>query len=309
MGYSNIKEAKNIYSNGKNVTEFLRAEINSDINTSQIIEIAYDLQAGDYVEYLKFNLEKVIPYADELASLIAPFSSSDKSLLDVGTGDLTILNLILAKKEINWSNVYAFDISWSRLYQGLNFWKEKDSRNDIALFPFVADIKQIPIASNSIDIIMSSHALEPNGGSLSCLLKELFRICKDRLVLFEPSYELNSEDGKARMDKLGYIKDIEGAVRNLGGFLHDVIPIDNPIMPLNPSACYIIEPPIKISENIDFLKYSDVFTVPGTDFGLVEKEGFWMSPDTGLAFPVLKEIPILNANSGILATSLLYESS
>ena len=46
--------------------------------------------------------------------------------------------------------------------------------------------------------------------TLEALLRELFRVTKKKLVLFEPSYELNSEEGKVRMDRLGYIKDIEG---------------------------------------------------------------------------------------------------
>ena len=90
-----------------------------------------------------------------------------------------------------------------------------------------ADIKSIPLKSNSIDVIISNHALEPNGKYLSDLIKELFRVVKKKLILFEPSYELNSLKGKKRMDKLGYIKNIKSTVKNLGGSLVEIIPIKN----------------------------------------------------------------------------------
>lgn len=313
MNCFNIINAKAVYSEGGSVTNFLREKIgipNSDSgysedNTSEIIEIAYDLQAGSYIEFVNSHLEFATEYANELASLIAPFLSSDKSLLDVGTGELTTLSLLLSNKEINPVAVYAFDISWSRLYLGLSFWKETVTNKDTALFPFSADMKEIPMASKSIDIVTSSHALEPNGGNLTELLRELFRICRDRLVLFEPSYETNSDEGKARMDSLGYIKDIGGVVEYLGGVLHDVVPINNVINPLNPTACYIIEPSAERFVDTTNLEDGGLFSVPGTDFGLVEREGFLVSVDTGLAFPILKDIPILKANAGILATRLV----
>ena len=41
-------------------------------------------------------------------------------------------------------------------------------------------------------------------------------MAKRKLILFEPSYELNSKDGQKRMDSLGYVKNIEGEVDKLG---------------------------------------------------------------------------------------------
>jgi serine/threonine protein kinase len=65
--------------------------------------------------------------------------------------------------------------------------------------------------------------LEPNGGKLKELLMELFRVTADKLILFEPCYEINTQEGKDRMDKLGYIKNIEGVVGELGGKVIDKI--------------------------------------------------------------------------------------
>lgn len=304
MNCFDLNKARTIYAQGGNVTQFLRSETGSEVNTSEIIEIAYDLQAGSYVKFLSENPNKLNAYTNELASLISPYLPSGKSLLDVGTGELTTLSLMLSHMDTAPKEVYAFDISWSRLHHGMRFWNETVNRGTINLRPFVADIKEIPLATNSIDVVTSNHALEPNGGNLPLLLKELFRVCREHLVLFEPSYELNTEKVKARMDHLGYIKNIEGVVEELGGVVREVIPINNVINPLNPNACYVIEPPNKSFECSFHSRNDDVFAVPGSDFSLSEKEGFLVSTEVGLVFPILKGIPILKTNSGILATSL-----
>ena len=103
------------------------------------------------------------------------------------------------------------------------------------------------------------------------------------------------------MDRLGYIKDIEGTVERLGGTLESVIPIRNVSNPLNPTACHIITPPGGVER---IATDDNPFAVPGTDFGLKQHNGFYISEDTGLVFPVLEGIPILKSAAGILATSL-----
>ena len=54
-----LQKAKQAYSEGKNVTEFLRSEFQESQNTSEIIEIAYDLQAGSYIEWVNLNRKKL----------------------------------------------------------------------------------------------------------------------------------------------------------------------------------------------------------------------------------------------------------
>ena len=54
MKYLDIIEAKK-FIKGKNI--IISSKYNLSANDSQIIEIAYDLQAGSYIEYLKSNRE------------------------------------------------------------------------------------------------------------------------------------------------------------------------------------------------------------------------------------------------------------
>ena len=298
MKFIDILEAKSIYQKGENVTQYLRTKFGSEDNTSQIIEIAYDLQAGSYIDGVKSNRDKAGRYATELSEILTEHLESGDSLLDVGTGEITTLTLVLNEVGIELSDILALDISWSRLSVGMNFHRE-NRKIKLPLKPFVADIKEIPLHEKCVDVVTSSHALEPNGKNLETLLRELFRVTKKKLVLFEPSYELNSEEGKVRMDRLGYIKDIEGMVSKLGGKLLDVIPIQNIGNPLNPTACYIIEPPIQSVKHLG----SVTFCVPGTNFKLEADGQYLFSKDTGLVFPILDEIAVLKTTSAILATS------
>ena len=226
--------------------------------------------------YSHAAIDGIIELKNELG-----FSSEDVGNIDIGL-----------------SNVLAFDISWSRLFKGGKF-HQKNNKTNISIEAFVADIKEIPLHGKCIDVVTSNHALEPNGRNLPILLKELFRITKRKLVLFEPSYELNSKEGKERMDRLGYIKNIEAEVEKLGGKVTDIIPICNTSNPLNPTACYVIEPASVKSVSLESPKYC----VPGTDLKMENNGSFLLSKDTGLVFPVLDGIPILRTNSAILATS------
>ncbi|MDC0237824.1 class I SAM-dependent methyltransferase [Gammaproteobacteria bacterium] len=301
MKYLDFREAKSVFKDDRNVMEFLRKKSNEDSNTSEIIEIAYDLQAGSYIKHVTAALEKTKLYADELHSLLTPHLTDGCSILDVGTGELTTLSLLANKLDDRVSKIFAFDISWSRLSKGLGFWNRTVTKQHINLSAFVADIKKIPLAAKSIDVVTSNHALEPNGKNLASLLSELFRVCKRKCVLFEPSYEHNSREGKKRMDSLGYIKGLEETVKVLGGTLIDFELVKNTDNPLNPTACYVIDPPLEeVSEALNENKFS----VPGTSFPLILNNGFMESAETGLLFPVLNNIPILKEDSAILASSL-----
>jgi ubiquinone/menaquinone biosynthesis C-methylase UbiE len=305
LNYFDILEAKKACAEGKNITELLRSQKNVAGNTSEIIEVAYDLQAGTYIEYVEKNPKQAALYARELASILDTYISPQASMLDIGTGELTTLSL-LTKTLINKpKNIFAFDISWSRIYKGLAYARKTMSTDYERLTPFVGDISEIPLLDKTINITTSSHALEPNGDKLKELMAELFRITIDKLVLFEPCYEINTDEGKKRMDRLGYIKNIEGVAKELGGKLIEKIKIQNTSNPLNPTVCFVIKPPSMLNHGSANEKIGkDIFAVPGTNRPLKALDDFYFSSDTGLCFPTIKSIPILKLNAAILASAL-----
>lgn len=302
LSHFDIAEAKKAYAEGKNITELLRAQKEVDINTSEIIETAYDLQAGTYIEHVTQNPKQANLDTNEIAQILDKHTQPKDKLLDIGTGELTTLSFLISALTNKPNEVYAFDISWSRVYKGIAFARNKMGGEYQRIKPFVADISEIPLLDKSINITTSSHALEPNGGKLKELLIELFRVTADKLVLFESCYEINTQEGKDRMDRLGYIKNVEEVVSELGGKVIDKIAIKHTSNPLNPTACFIITPPTSDSHAIK--NSEDIFSVPGTNIPLKKIEDFYFSSETGLCYPILKNVPVLKSNCSILATSL-----
>lgn len=298
-----LAEVRAAYAEGRNVMELMRNRVGTNQNTTEIIETAYDLQAGSYTKHVLGDINGARAYAGELAALLAEHLSEGETLLDVGTGEMTTLALVLEALPARPPRTFAFDISWSRLAWGRAF--VADILGDPApVSPFVAEIGAIPLADGAVDVVTSSHALEPNAATLSTLLAELFRVARQKLVLFEPYFEGASEEGRARMERLGYIRGLEKEVVQLGGSLEHVVPIRNLSNPLNPTFCFVIKPPMRYPQ-----KTLEPWSVPGTSWPLSQYDGYWHSADTGLVFPEIKGLPVLRPSSAILASALGEEGA
>ncbi len=304
LKYFDVLAAKQAYAEGRNVTELLRAQCGSDCNTSAIIETAYDLQAGTYIAAVERAPAQARAYASEMAAIIDHHICATDAVLDIGTGELTTLSLTVSHLRTQPQTVLAFDVSWSRVFKGLSYARAHMGAAFDSLRPFVADIAEIPLCDQSVDVTISSHALEPNGGKLPALMAELFRVTRSKLILFEPCYEINSEEGKQRMDRLGYIKGVDEVVASLGGTVIDKVRMSHVSNPLNPTVCFVIDPPQASSASPERDHAGPVFSVPGSNLALTEMDGFHVSADTGLCFPILKSIPILKSSSAILASAL-----
>ena len=296
--YINIQEAVEVYKRGENLTRFLKKKYQNDVSLSNIIEISYDIQAGNYIINTLKNKDILQPYWSEMAGLITDYMPDMNTILDVGAGELTTLCGVTDALPKKPTQVFAFDISWSRLTKGLSYVSEHypSQRNNLNLF--CSDIASIPLPSSSIDLVVSSHALEPNGGQEDALMSELVRVAKHKLMLFEPCYEINSDEGKAYMDLHGYAKDLDGAIKRAGGFLVDKIMIKNVWNSLNPTVCYIVEVNKECTtENVDY-------TLPGTDYYLRRIKDWLVSDEAGMSFPILGELPILRSKSAVVSTAL-----
>jgi ubiquinone/menaquinone biosynthesis C-methylase UbiE len=83
-------------------------------------------------------------------------------------------------KNIKTSNkvFYANDYSFNRIFLGKKFLNKK--KLSINLTCFANDSIKIPLPDNSIDIITSVHAIEPNKDDANQILMELWRIAKKK---------------------------------------------------------------------------------------------------------------------------------
>jgi ubiquinone/menaquinone biosynthesis C-methylase UbiE len=105
---------------------------------------------------------------------------------------------------------------------------------------FIGDLFNIPLSDSSVDIVYTSHSLEPNGGREKEALQELYRIAGGYLVLLEPTNEFADDEGKARMKRNGYVHDLANVIKDLGYDLIEYRRFELTINPLNPTGLYII---------------------------------------------------------------------
>ena len=292
-----LDELKLFFQKGINLTDKLKEQNKLNSNSDEIIELVYDIQAGSYIDFANKNIHFMHDYSDEVTNILNQYVSSDSVILDIGSGECTTISYI-SNKLHSFSHFFCFDISMSRILKGVSFMKVH-AKNLKKITPFVGNISEIPFKSSSIDIVISNHALEPNGKNLSNLLQESIRVCSHYLILFEPSYENNSKKGQQRMDSLGYIRGLEAESKKLGCEVVDIIKMKNVSNILNPTYCYIF----KVKKNLDHNNKNTQFTYPGTDFILEDKADYLYSKKYGKVFFKFRNIPILRTDNSLLMTT------
>jgi SAM-dependent methyltransferase len=296
----NVKEAREAYDRGENITHLLRQQMGETANTADIIEVAYDLQAGSYSRKAVENAGYLKKYCESVGKIIAPYVDEIESIIDIGTGECTSLAYLLDELPSSINQVLACDISWSRLNYGREFLRKHGSR---PVDLFTADLMHLPLQTSSVDMVWSSHALEPNGGNERNAIREVLRVTRRFACLFEPSYENNTEEGRQRMDSLGYIRALPEAIEAEGGRLLDCLRHPSPSNPLNPTYAYIVE--VKKSDLHSSHNGQHLWACPSTGLPMERREQHFLSRDAGLAYPVLDGIPILRRGSQIVATAMI----
>jgi uncharacterized protein YbaR (Trm112 family) len=287
------RELNELYKNGVNITELLRKEEQLDRNTDRIIEIAYDLQTGSYIAAMErpemaAYIEK---YTEEIVKVLLSLGPP-VSILEAGVGEATTLSGVMQKLGSGVDG-FGFDLSWSRVAYGRR-WLESKGLPAVTLC--TGNLFQIPFADNSIDVVYTSHSIEPNGGNEIPILKELYRVAGRYLVLLEPGYELAGEDARKRMESHGYCKNLKGVAETLGYQVvdHRLFPVT--VNPLNPTAITIIR------KNLQFKTPSNVFVCPQFKTALKEKGGMLFSPEALVVYPIIAGIPCLRVENGIFAS-------
>ena len=267
-------------------------------NDKEAIEISYDIQAGSYIENVKHNERLFKEYWDELGKVIDRITSNEERVLDCGAGEMTTLCGLLEREIFRNCRVYAFDLSFSRIHTGIRYLKSK-SIDGQKVFGFVADMMSLPFRKSSIEVVYTTHAIEPNRGRKREILREIFRVASEKVILFEPSYEENSKEGRERMDKLGYIRDLPEAIEKENGNLIKKIKIKNTLNELNPTYAYYIEPP----NGKSCVSKGNIISCPISKSLLKKKKGCYYSEESLIAYPIIWGVPLLREEDGIIATS------
>jgi hypothetical protein len=285
-----IAALKAAFRKGESMTDLLK-QLNIKVDSEMILYM-YEIQSGSYTDFALQNRAYVNTYNSEIAGYIRPFVSEEMTILDCGTGEST--NLTSLAGLFNFSQIFAIDLSLSRLLWAL----ENSTRSNLKINFAVASIFEMPFADNSIDIVLTNHALEPNGGCEAELLLELGRVASKYIFLVEPDYEIATEEQKLRMERLNFVTNLDEAIRECGYRVVEKFAVVNFDNPLNKAVLRVIDvekdanKELREIQELTFPESTSnwvdpISKEPLSDFlgGLRTDSGFW--------YPMVNSIPLL----------------
>jgi ubiquinone/menaquinone biosynthesis C-methylase UbiE len=289
---------KEAFFRGENAMAWARKNVTSQENILTSTLIAYDLQAGSYRDIATKNPKYFREWSSQLANLIRPYIKPSDSILEVGIGEATTLSGVIKELDLPELKALGFDVSWSRIHVAQSWIAD----NSVQAKLFVADLFSIPLADNSIDVIYTSHSLEPNGGREEAAIKELFRVARKAVVLVEPIFELANDEAQKRMSQHGYVKGLKATAEKLNLNVVDYGLLDLCANPLNPSGVVLL---LKNQEPIlNGFDYYSAWQCPTTYSPMVDQGDLFYANLAGIAYPVMRGIPMLRAEHGIVASKI-----
>lgn len=296
MKKQQLQHIQKLYQEGKNLMEYFRNQDNTDQNSTEAILISYDFQAGSYIQYAQKNAEFIDQYTGAVADILEPIMGD--SLLEVGVGEATTLNNILLRLKNKPQKAYGFDLAWSRIKHAQEYTSTFEHQVQVNLVS--GDLFQAPFADNSIDIVYTSHSIEPNGGREMEALKELYRIAKKYLVLLEPGFELASEEAQARMKKHGYVTNLKAVAEQLNYNIIEHRLMEYYANPLNPTALILIE---KTHESAEI---KEPLVCPVTKASFTKRSDSYFCEASSLAYPIVQGVPCLLPENALVASHYLH---
>lgn len=297
---------KQAYENNENCMEYARRSHGLVNNLAVVTQISYDLQSGSYIQYALAEAGKTREWCDHVAALVAPCLPDGGAILEVGSGEATTLAGVLAALPSRPKQAFGLDISWSRCAHGRQWLKTMNQQAVLV----VADLFHIPFEDDSVDVIYTSHSIEPNGGREEEALRELLRVARRAVVLVEPIYELATPDAQTRMAHHGYVRGLKATAETLDCIIDEyrlLGPLGR-VNPLNPSGVIVMKK--AGGDRKHDAAGPIVWRCPLTHTQLVRKGDVVFSPATGVAYASIDGIPLMTRNSAVLASSfgmLKYE--
>lgn len=292
-----LRTIQKAYHKGENIVSYLTKGGRSKRNKAEAIRISYDLQGGSYIKQTRKNPKFCEQYTKAIAKVVNNLNVPCSSILEAGVGEATTLAHLIPKLKRVPAKIYGFDLSWSRVRYAVAYAKKRKVRRP---FLFMGDLFNIPLADHSIDIVYTSHSIEPNGGREKEALLELARVARKYLILLEPSYEFAGEKARKRMRTHGYIKNLYSTARALSLEVVEHRLFDLYLNPLNPTGLMVIKISSKKTKALN-----NPLTCPITKTPLELTRNSYVSREGLFAYPVIDGVPCLSKENGVIATHFM----
>lgn len=289
-----VCQLREAFARGENAMALARRILGCNENDPVATLLSYDLQTGGYVRWAKSDLPAWETWCAQLANLLRDLLPASGSLLEVGCGECMTMCGVLRNLPGAAQRAFGFDISWSRVDEGRRWLGEWSQTANL----FVGNLFKIPLADNSIDVVYSSHSLEPNGGREEEAIRECLRVARKHLVLVEPIFELAGEAQRLRMAEHGYIRGLYDAACKTGAYIRDYRLLDFSLNPMNPSGIIVLDKQSQANES------ASMWQCPLSGMPLREAQDAFICDSLGLVYPVLRRIPMLRAEHAIVASRL-----
>lgn len=307
MDVSLLARMREAYARGANAMQVAREYLGSAENTGLATEISYDLQAGEYLRESREDPGRHHKWAAQLGGVLDPYLMPGGSLLEVGCGDGTTLSGVLNVLPDSERDIFAVDLSWSRVHVAKRHLEDLAQRVSAA----AGDMFRLPFPDDSIDVVFTSHAIEPNGGRDDEALAELIRVTRRYLVLVEPLYEMADAAAQDRMRSHGYVRRLLSAAQAVDADplvdaeLLEARPLDFSTNRRNPSGLLVLARGNRsVGRTTDGDTSSPGFSCPLTFTALAEAPGCLYSASAGIAYPMLLDVPVLRPEYAVVATVL-----
>lgn len=296
-----LDRIKEKYLNHENIIQYLKSIDERKSNSFEDIMISYDFQAGTYTDnyYAHFRGEKYREYYSAIANVLSNYVSKvdNAVLLEAGVGEATTLHSLLnLMPESDISSVYGLDASFSRLLYAKKFLEDNHQERPVKLI--MGDMLNMPFLSDSVDIVYTVHACEPNGGREEEIVRELMRVTKRYLVLFEPAYDLADSVARERMIRLGYVTKLYETIVNMGLNVKEHHLLGVNLNESNPTGVTVIE---KVQRDIRTSQF-DLLACPVTKEKVEVKDNVCWCEKSLLLYPIINDIYCMTEDNAIVAT-------
>lgn len=131
-------------------------------------------------------------------------------------------------------------------------------------------------------------------------------MARHTVVLIEPIYELANDEAQKRMDQHGYVKGLKTAAEKNGAEILDFRLLDYCTNPLNPSGLLVLR---KASTQYNmFEEEREIpWQCPLTGNQLVDYGDLFFAQEVGIAYPVVREVPMLRPEHAIVASGIRFQ--